>query len=338
MDTALPIARAEIIALFMETLLFGIFTVLYAITVWILLYRGKRRGPSTHSRSLYLTATAIWLLSVTHLTIDVVRAVRGFAVWGQNIAGGANAFYSIISDPTQVAKDAVYIITTLIADCFVTYRLWIVWNRVWWVLPLPILLVLTTAVVGVEVCIQIADMKPGEEIFSSGLAPWARAFFSLSLATNLLATILIAAQLLRANQRAHQHRASVGEGSESPYRKAIETIVQSAAIYSVALASLLGTYLASSNAQYICLDSMQPIIGITFTLIIIRAGLPSTMDDAIRGGIDLLPFRSGLGQLQTIGGHIYPAQPVVSSVTIRRSNDGASFEEFAQKRAVQKPI
>ena len=40
----------------------------------------------------------------------------------------------------------------------------------------------------------------------------------------------------------------------------VETLIQSAAIYSAALASLLGTYLAGSNAQYVCLDALQPLI------------------------------------------------------------------------------
>ena len=40
----------------------------------------------------------------------------------------------------------------------------------------------------------------------------------------------------------------------------IETIVQSAALYSAALISLLATYVAGSNAQYVCLDALQPII------------------------------------------------------------------------------
>ena len=40
----------------------------------------------------------------------------------------------------------------------------------------------------------------------------------------------------------------------------VETIVQSAAIYSISLITLLSTYLAGSNAQYICLDALQPII------------------------------------------------------------------------------
>ncbi|KAI0324273.1 hypothetical protein GY45DRAFT_432292 [Cubamyces sp. BRFM 1775] len=331
-DRALPIARAEIIALFMESTLFGISTVLYAIAIWILLYRERTRGHSRLNMVLCLTSTAMWLLSIAHLTLDIVRAVRGFAVWGQDVAGGAAKFYSVISDPTQVAKNAVYIVTTLIADCFVTYRLWIVWNRALWVLPLPILLVCATAAVGVEVCIHIADTPAGQVIFSSKLQPWIRTFFSLSLTTNLLATLLIAARLLWAKRRVSEHRA--GSDSVSPYRKAIETVVQSAAIYSVALASLLGSYLAGSNAQYICLDSMQPTIGITFTLITIRAGLSSTMDDAVRGGIDLLPIRAGSGQLQTIGGHVYPAQSVAHNLTISRIDEGARFEDFSRKRAM----
>ena len=40
----------------------------------------------------------------------------------------------------------------------------------------------------------------------------------------------------------------------------IETIVQSAAIYSAALISLLATYVAQSNAQYICIDALNPVI------------------------------------------------------------------------------
>ena len=43
-------------------------------------------------------------------------------------------------------------------------------------------------------------------------------------------------------------------------QKGESVLVQSAAVYSATLASLLGTYLAGSNAQYICLDLLTPII------------------------------------------------------------------------------
>lgn len=44
--------------------MFGAFTVLYAIAIWILLYREKVRGRSTLNRALFGTTTIMWLLSV----------------------------------------------------------------------------------------------------------------------------------------------------------------------------------------------------------------------------------------------------------------------------------
>ena len=59
------------------------------------------------------------------------------------------------------------------------------------------------------------------------------------------------------NRRVNNHRVGTAIGS---HWEVIETLVQSAAVYSAALASLLGTYLANSNAQYVCLDALQPLI------------------------------------------------------------------------------
>lgn len=59
--------------------------------------------------------------------------------------GGTTTFYNTISSPTEVAKDAIYITMTLIADTFVSYRLYMVWNRAWWILIIPTVLLLATA-------------------------------------------------------------------------------------------------------------------------------------------------------------------------------------------------
>ena len=59
--------------------------------------------------------------------------------------GGTTAFYSVISSPTEVAKNVLYITNTLIADSFVSYRLFMVWNRAWWILIVPIILLFATA-------------------------------------------------------------------------------------------------------------------------------------------------------------------------------------------------
>ena len=62
------------------------------------------------------------------------------------------------------------------------------------------------------------------------------------------------------NRKVNQHRMGNGGAAVGGRWEVVETLVQSASIYSAALASLLGTYLAGSNAQYVCLDALQPLI------------------------------------------------------------------------------
>ena len=39
----------------------------------------------------------------------------------------------------------LYVMTLLVSDGFLTYRLFVVWNRVWWITILPVLLLIATA-------------------------------------------------------------------------------------------------------------------------------------------------------------------------------------------------
>ncbi|KAI9061938.1 hypothetical protein FKP32DRAFT_1575162 [Trametes sanguinea] len=324
----LTATSAQLIALFLESMLFGAFTVLYAIAIWILLYREKVRGRMRLNRMLFGTSTVMWVLSVAHLAVDVVRAVQAFVVWGSRQANGAEAFYDIVSDPTEVAKDVIYITMTLVADSFVTYRLYIVWNRTWWILVLPVLLLIATAIAGYGACAEVGLTQNGNAIFASNLQPWIESFFALSLTTNLLATLLITARIMWSNRQLRQYRTK-GAPTASHW-EVIETMIQSAAVYSAALASLLGTYLANSNAQYICLDLIQPLIGIVFTLIIIRVGLGYTVNGSVSGG-GTVSDRAHSGPLPSAGGNAYPLQPVAISVSVNRTYDRASFEGFDSK-------
>ena len=69
--------------------------------------------------------------------------------------------------------------------------------------------------------------------------------------------VLITARIMWSNRKVRPYRAGTAATSQWDV---IETLIQSAAIYSAALASLLGTYAAGSNAQYVCLDALQPLI------------------------------------------------------------------------------
>ena len=81
--------------------------------------------------------------------------------------------------------------------------------------------------------------------------------YSRSNTHNSSLAVLIAARIIWSNRRVRHFRAAAAATS---HWEVVETLIQSAAIYSAALASLLGTYLANSNAQYVVLDILQPLI------------------------------------------------------------------------------
>lgn len=82
--------------------------------------------------------------SVQHLALDVDRAIQAFVVHGGTPDGTAT-FYETLSDPTEVAKNVIYITMTLVGDAFVTYRLFVVWNHSYLIIALPTALILATA-------------------------------------------------------------------------------------------------------------------------------------------------------------------------------------------------
>ncbi|RPD58602.1 hypothetical protein L226DRAFT_489856 [Lentinus tigrinus ALCF2SS1-7] len=322
-EEVFPLPRAEIIALFLESLIFGAFSVLYAIAIWILLYREKVRTRASLNKMLFATSTVMYILSVAHLCLDVQRAVVGFVNEGGK-PDGTLEFYLRLNNPTHIAKNVIFITMTLVGDGFVSYRLWIVWNRAWWIVILPILLLTGTAISGYGACFEFTLIDSGTAIFQSNLQPWITSFFALSLTTNLLATFLITARIMWSNRKVRQYRAGTAATSQWDV---IETLIQSAAIYSAALASLLGTYAAGSNAQYVCLDALQPLIGLVFTLIIIRVGLGYSLNES--SGAQVISDRHVRNQELSHGD--YQLRPMAINVSVSRTDDRQSLELYDRK-------
>jgi len=122
------------------------------------------------------------------------------------------------------------------------------------------------------------------QLFSSSLAGWATSFFSISLAQNIITTCLIVYRIWRVNMDVAR-----GPGSRSLW-PVISVILESGAIYSSTLLVLLATYASGSFAQYIALDMLVPIIGITFNLIIVRVGLGISSGGSKSGGRNMNPM------------------------------------------------
>ncbi|KAK0487102.1 hypothetical protein IW261DRAFT_590724 [Armillaria novae-zelandiae] len=256
---SISLDKANFLALVLETLLYGAFTVLFIAALYVIFQ--KRSGINT---KLLLTVIAIWILATVHLILDITRAIEAFV---ELESGGALQYYSDLSNPLQAAKTAIYVILTLVGDGFVIYRCFVVWNRRWYIIPGPILLLCGTGVGGFGATVAFSHAAPGAEVFLPNIVPWVTSFISMTLCTNIVCTSLIAYRIISI-QRTVRDVIQVNLA-----RSALMMIVESAAVYSASVLSLMITYTLGSNAQYTVLDLTAPLIGITFTIIILRVSL-----------------------------------------------------------------
>lgn len=102
-------------------------------------------------------------------------------------------------------------------------------------------------------------------------------FYSLTLATNFFATALLAYRIWKVDQEV----ASVCTTRSNTLQPAMKAIIDSGALYSVALLTIIILYASNSTGQYIVLDMVMPIISISFYMIIFRLGI--ARDRTLRG-------------------------------------------------------
>ncbi|KAJ6540454.1 hypothetical protein B0H19DRAFT_1239720 [Mycena capillaripes] len=255
--TDIALDKAAFISLVVETFNIGMFTVMFAATIRVIV----RRRIYHANRYLLPTVCLIWILSIAHWIINIIRAWISFI----DRAGHSITYLANNTDPTETARTGVYVSITVCADLFMIYRCYIVWNQRWPVIVLPILSCIATAVSGYG---GTHTLLLGGGIFVETLFPWITSFFCTSLLTNVLCTTLIAFRILQTHISVRVHATCPPQGTR--VIPALASFIESAAAYSLSLLALLITYELDLNAQFIVLDITSSLIGITLCLIILR--------------------------------------------------------------------
>ncbi|KAF8500620.1 hypothetical protein BU17DRAFT_102441 [Hysterangium stoloniferum] len=249
----LPLDKAELIAFFLESLLYGVSLLLFVITIWVLVYHQK----SQHlNKCLVATSSLMMFFGTFHLAVDFVRVLEGF-ISQREAVGGAVAYFARLYEWTQLLKTAIFAIQTVLADSFA--------NRSWAVI-IPALCVIGTLIAGIGVVHSCAITKNGN-VFASTLSGWITSFFTLTLAMNIICTSLIVGHIWFTTCKVARFS---GQQTLMPV---VIIVVESGFIYSASCITLLVVYLIGSNAQYPTLDGTFPIISIVFNLIIICIAL-----------------------------------------------------------------
>ncbi|KAJ7202240.1 hypothetical protein C8J57DRAFT_404822 [Mycena rebaudengoi] len=211
----------------------------------------------------------MFVLATMHIGVNYTRILRAFIIY-KDEPGGTPAYFNKLSEFTQVFGSAIYVTQTLVGDSVVLYRCYLVWGRQWQVVAFPFILLLGSATAGVGILYSFAVVVPEAEIFVVQLQHWILSFFSVTLATNIICTGLVAFRLWDINRQVKDF------GVNHSFNPIILLVIESGAIYSGTLMTLLILYKTESWFQYVLLDAVSPIVGLVFSMIIVRIGLGLT--------------------------------------------------------------
>ncbi|KIP08922.1 hypothetical protein PHLGIDRAFT_103546 [Phlebiopsis gigantea 11061_1 CR5-6] len=264
----IPLDKAYLSAIWLETLFYGMNFVLYGACLTMLTIR--RRTPKVN-KLLVAIATVMFAFSTAHVSLGFQRLIEGFIVL-RDKPGGPGAFFSDVSIPANVVKVGIHTVNSIIGDSVVVWRCWLVWSRDWKMCVVPILLVIASAICGFAQTVYFARAKKLHSAFAHILQVWNGSLFSISLATNVTVSLLIALRVW--------YMFRDGGGSTSfRYWRVLVIIIESGMVYSVALVCEITLYFLKSNAFYIVYDPIAQLTAITPTLIIILAALQLTSND-----------------------------------------------------------
>ncbi|KAM5545449.1 hypothetical protein V8D89_000487 [Ganoderma adspersum] len=265
-DNKFPIDVAQIVALFLESLFYGLYLVSFGMCMYTMLTSSQpRRGQ----RSMFLVVA---LLLFVFATLDVallLRHVLDAFIWYQG-PGGALAEFSDISYWVNVMKTVTYVAQTSIGDVMLIYRCYVVYSRNWMLVAPLCILWLVGIIVSVFWCYIEFTLHANALLNTRKLKPFITSTLVITLVLNLIATSLIVYKIWSTERSTRRAFAGTGLDNTSNLRRAMHIVIESGLLYSVGVVVFFAVYLASNNAQYGVSDCVVQIIGIAFNLIIIR--------------------------------------------------------------------
>ncbi|TFY54988.1 hypothetical protein EVG20_g9484 [Dentipellis fragilis] len=271
LDRALMIRldKAAILSTVFEGVLYGWSVLMFVLAMWILVHRRKRLNILAVS-----AACVLFLLSTAEMSVNILHVCEGFVGIGSTMSGGPVEYFSDVTRTSFVTKSWLYNIQTIVFDAVVIHRAYLAWQSVFVVvIPIIFWFGLIASTIGSNIALASAKATSGD-LFAPATSHWIPAVYAMTLGTNLTATGLLAFRIWHVTRISADYRST-------PLRSILSAVLESGAIYSATVVAALVTFVLKSNANYIILDLISPIICIVFHMIVLRIGLAT--EPSLRG-------------------------------------------------------
>ncbi|KAG2087200.1 uncharacterized protein F5147DRAFT_841483 [Suillus discolor] len=279
----ISLPEASLLALFLETLFYGVFFTFYWLTLGILV---KKYGIQ---RDLLLpVATLLLCIATAHLIIDFIRALEAFVLNVDTI--GADAYYSNLASPLELAKTALYVTQPTVADSVLVWRCYVLNNRSLLVGIPGCIALLTNGAIGYYIVWSLSRTVAGTTVYTT-IPGLITTFYILTMLISIVCTTLISWRIWRSRRST--------SGGSADILPVLIVIVEGGAIYATSVLALLLAFLTGSNGQYPAMDIGPPVVGIIFCLIILqvhfRVGNNSQPSSPLKSFTDLFGEEQNVG-------------------------------------------
>ncbi|KAF7348031.1 hypothetical protein MSAN_01755500 [Mycena sanguinolenta] len=267
-----PGTKESYIGAFVENIIYGVYLSVFVECCTLFWKKKDTRGV----KHIYLLVTTalLFILITMRCIIDTYRCVVAFDNPEVDF-GSPNTVLGVLTNALEA-------LVTTVADVFIVFRTFIVWNRNWYIVVIPALLCLANFGTGILVLVtqvQSATQNASVEATINAL----NAFLSLTLATNIVSTGLISFRIIKINRDV----ASMASSNRSPARSAsmriLSIIVESAAMYTLLLTAILITNRYDEFVTFALIDCTPPTIGLVFSYIIIRVSRGTSYESTVQG-------------------------------------------------------
>ncbi|KAI0364035.1 hypothetical protein BV20DRAFT_974906 [Pilatotrama ljubarskyi] len=279
-----------LVSFFLDCLFFGVFSVAYAITIWLLLFNDVRRHLRNKRWDLTQAGllTVMHMLAFTYVVLDVVVNVSAFAGDGGDLNAAIELFRVNNSVSLWGPKLGVLVTQTILGDAYLIYRLHVVWSRSFVVIAAPAFFLLCNIASGYAMVHY--QIHPGDNQSVHGTNSLPRVmlilFFISSIVTNVLSTGLIAGRVISSKRSVRDIRIRP-KALASRLTGVVDIIVQSAALYTCAFVVILATMFTAVKEPLVVLGFLPSLTGFAFALVVIRTRL----SDAATQEVHRVDFR-----------------------------------------------
>ncbi|RPD69257.1 hypothetical protein L226DRAFT_539935 [Lentinus tigrinus ALCF2SS1-7] len=274
-----PLPKAYFVALFCEAILHGVYTVLFIGAMYLLLGPRRRQTKRTSLVNLAMVflTVVMYALSTTHVALSLRQNLIAF--FNQHAADGGNTILNDPNDPLVYSQIAIEVINCLLGDSIVCWRTWVLWGRDSRVIIPPALCIIGGFASGIGMVHAFSVSASGQEVYNADITRWFCVFSGLTCLANVYAVIAISFKAWQ-RMRAFRYLSSVTiHGGR--YYKTLLVIIESGALYCIALIITISLFLSDNNGVYVITDMLGHLTGIYPTGIIVLVCLNMTFHDSI---------------------------------------------------------